>query len=88
MRTPVQVYPKAMAAVTRALSIDGGLSDAHSLYADILTWYDRDFDAAEREYHKTLELDPLNVLAELARMADHHYLSPHFAADVYLAPER
>lgn len=33
-----------------------------SLYADILTWYDWDFIAAEREYLKTLEIDPLNVL--------------------------
>lgn len=59
---PREVYPKAKAAVTRALAIDNTLADARSLYADILTWYDWDFVAAEREYRKTLQQDPLNVL--------------------------
>jgi TolB-like protein/DNA-binding winged helix-turn-helix (wHTH) protein len=59
---PREVYPQAKAAATRALAIDNSLADARSLYADILTWYDWDFAAAEREYQKTLELDPLNVL--------------------------
>jgi TolB-like protein/Tfp pilus assembly protein PilF len=59
---PREVYPQAKAAVTRALAIDNRLADARSLYADILTWYDWDFAAAEREYQKTVKLDPLNVL--------------------------
>ncbi len=59
---PREVYPKAKAAVTRALSINNRLANARTLYADILAWYDWDFAAAEREYRKTIELDPLNVL--------------------------
>ena len=59
---PREVFPKAKEAVTRALSINNQLADARTLYADILTWYDWDFAAAEREYLKTIELDPLNVL--------------------------
>jgi len=59
---PKDVYPLAKDAVTRALALDGELANARTLYADILTWYDWDFAAAEREYEKTLELDPLNVL--------------------------
>ncbi|MEL7448981.1 MAG: tetratricopeptide repeat protein, partial [Pseudomonadota bacterium] len=59
---PSETYPKAKEAALRALSIDANLSDARTLYADILTWYDWDFAAAEREYLKTVELDPLNVL--------------------------
>ncbi len=59
---PREVYPKAKEAALKALALDSDLSDARTLYADILTWYDWDFDAAEREYRKTLELDPLNVL--------------------------
>lgn len=59
---PQDVYPEAREAAMKALSLDGGLADARSLYADILTWYDWDFASAEREYEKTLELDPLNVL--------------------------
>jgi TolB-like protein/DNA-binding winged helix-turn-helix (wHTH) protein/Tfp pilus assembly protein PilF len=61
-RAPREAYPKAREATLRALALDGELADAHSLYADILTWYDWDFVAAEREYERTMELDPLNVL--------------------------
>jgi len=61
-RAPRDAYPKARAAALRALALDGELADARSLYADILTWYDWDFVAAEREYERTMELDPLNVL--------------------------
>ncbi|MEP5764399.1 MAG: winged helix-turn-helix domain-containing protein [Halieaceae bacterium] len=59
---PREVYPKAKEAVTRALSIDNQLANARTLYADILAWYDWDFAAAEREYLKTMALDPNNVL--------------------------
>ena len=59
---PREAYPKAKEAALRAIAIDADLADARSLYADILTWYDWDFEAAEREYLKTIELDPLNVL--------------------------
>ncbi|MEM8815477.1 MAG: winged helix-turn-helix domain-containing protein [Pseudomonadota bacterium] len=61
-RRPDEMYPKAKEAALRAIALDAGLSDARTLYADILTWYDWDFNAAEREYRKTVELDPLNVL--------------------------
>ena len=59
---PREVYPKAKEAALSALALDSDLSDARTLYADILTWYDWDFAAAEREYRKTLKLNPLNVL--------------------------
>jgi len=59
---PREAYPKAKEAALNALALDSNLSDARTLYADILTWYDWEFEAAEREYRKTLELDPLNVL--------------------------
>ncbi len=59
---PSDVYPKAKEAALKAIALDSDLSNARSLYADILTWYDWDFKAAEREYLKTIELDSLNVL--------------------------
>jgi tetratricopeptide (TPR) repeat protein len=46
----------------RALEINDSLADAHSLYGDILTWYDWNFQLAEVEYRRTMALDPLNVL--------------------------
>ena len=59
---PREIYPQAKEAALKALALDSDLADARTLYADILTWYDWDFAAAEREYKKTLQLDPLNVL--------------------------
>ena len=59
---PKDAYPRAKNAALRAITLDSNLSDARSLYADILTWYDWDFEAAEQEYLKTMELDPINVL--------------------------
>ena len=61
-RKPETVYPKARDAALRALELDDRLGDAHSIYADIATWYDWDFDLAESEYRRTVALDPLNVL--------------------------
>ena len=61
-RRPDEVYPKAKEAALRAIALDANLADARSLYADILTWHDWDFVAAEREYQKAFEIDPLNVL--------------------------
>lgn len=59
---PRAVYPKAKEAALRALALDSELADARSLYADILTWFDWDFAAAEREYKRTIKLEPMNVL--------------------------
>ena len=61
-RPPREVYPQAKQAGMRAMSLDSELADARTLYADILTWFDWDFEAAEREYLKTVELNPNNVL--------------------------
>jgi TolB-like protein/DNA-binding winged helix-turn-helix (wHTH) protein/Tfp pilus assembly protein PilF len=62
LRPPHEVYPRAREAALRAIALDDSLADARSLYADILTWYDWDFDLAESEYRRTIELQPLNVL--------------------------
>jgi TolB-like protein/DNA-binding winged helix-turn-helix (wHTH) protein len=59
---PHDVYPKAKEAALRAIALDARLADARTLYADILTWYDWDFAAAEQEYLRAIDLDPLNVL--------------------------
>ncbi len=61
-REPSTVYPRAREAALRALELDDQMADAHSLYADILTWYDWNFELAEIEYRRTIMLDPTNVL--------------------------
>ena len=65
--------PKARAAAQKALAIDGSLAEAHAVLGgasqDLWEW-----DAAEREYRRALELDPNNSNARhwyglfLARM--------------------
>jgi adenylate cyclase len=59
---PGDAYAKAKEAALKSIALDSDLSDARALYADILTWYDWDFEAAEREYRRTMDLDPFNVL--------------------------
>ena len=61
-REPRTVFPRAREAALRALELDDRLADAHSVYADILTWYDWEFDLAESEYRRAMALEPLNVL--------------------------
>jgi TolB-like protein/DNA-binding winged helix-turn-helix (wHTH) protein/tetratricopeptide (TPR) repeat protein len=62
-RAPHTVYPRAREAALRALELNDQLADAHSLYADILTWYDWEFELAESEHRRALMLNPGNVLS-------------------------
>ena len=56
---PASKYiPKARAAALRALEIDNDLPEAHVALALILENYDWDWDAAEKEYRRAIELNP------------------------------
>jgi TolB-like protein/Tfp pilus assembly protein PilF len=50
--------PKAKAFALKAVELEDPLSDAHGVLADAFAYVDYDFSAAEREYKRTLELDP------------------------------
>lgn len=50
--------PKAMAAATKALEIDDTLAEAHASLAYTKTHYERDWAGAEREFRRSIELDP------------------------------
>jgi len=56
--TPRQLYPKAKAAATRALLLDGSLGEAHASYAQVLFRNDWDWAAAETAYKRAIELSP------------------------------
>jgi len=60
---PKVVYPKATAAVKEALEIDDTLSQAHASLASMKMHFDWDWDGAEREYKRAIELDPGNANA-------------------------
>jgi tetratricopeptide (TPR) repeat protein len=55
---PREVMPKAKAAARKALAMDETLAEAHTSLGFILSFYDWDWPAAEREYRRAIELDP------------------------------
>jgi serine/threonine protein kinase/tetratricopeptide (TPR) repeat protein len=52
------VMPKARAAAERALELDPNLAEAHASLGQIISYYDYDFPAAEKEFQKAIQLNP------------------------------
>ena len=52
------VFPKARAAVLKALELDDELAEAHNALAAIKKYYDWDFPGAEKEHKRAIELNP------------------------------
>jgi tetratricopeptide (TPR) repeat protein len=57
-----EFYPKSKAAALKALEIDETVANAHGSLAFVLHKYDWDWEAAEREYRRALELNPNSAL--------------------------
>ena len=55
---PREAYPKARAAAQRAIALDPALAEAHASLGLILSSYDWDFAAAEREFQRAIALNP------------------------------
>ncbi len=60
---PRETFPKAKHAAMRALEFDSTLAEAHASMAHIHLEFDYDWDAAEREYRRAIELDPKYPIA-------------------------
>jgi TolB-like protein len=58
---PTEAFPKARAAVSKALELDDTLAEAHITLANITALYDRDWLAGEREFRRGIELNPNNA---------------------------
>ena len=56
--SPPETFPHAKAAVTRALSLDDSLAEAHTSLAFVKLYYDRDWADAEREFRRAIDLNP------------------------------
>jgi DNA-binding winged helix-turn-helix (wHTH) protein/TolB-like protein/Flp pilus assembly protein TadD len=56
--SPVEAYPKARAAATKALEIDDTIAEAHTAAARIKANYDWDWPGAEAEFKRAIELNP------------------------------
>jgi TolB-like protein/DNA-binding winged helix-turn-helix (wHTH) protein/Tfp pilus assembly protein PilF len=55
---PREYMPKAEAAARKALALDETLAEAHSSLAGVLYRYHWDWQGADREFQRSLELDP------------------------------
>src|SRR5947209_3806760 len=63
---PDEFFPRAKAALQKAVAIDDTLAEAHAVLGFTIFWYDWDWGAAEDQYRRALELDPNSADAHLA----------------------
>jgi TolB-like protein/DNA-binding winged helix-turn-helix (wHTH) protein/Flp pilus assembly protein TadD len=70
--TPKEALPKAKAAAIKALELDSTLGEAHNSLAFCLDGFDWDFESAEKEFRRALELNPGYATA-------HHWYAWHLA---------
>jgi TolB-like protein len=56
--TPKIAGQKAAAAATRAIEIDASLGESHASLALVRFWYDWNWEAAEQEFLRAIELNP------------------------------
>ena len=62
---PGEAFPKAEKAAQKALEIDNTLAEAHTALGYVQSCYYRDWQAAEREFRRALELNPNYATAHL-----------------------
>ena len=60
---PSEAYPKLIASASRALEIDDTIAEAHTYLGSALMTYEWDWDSAELEFKRGIELDPDSVVA-------------------------
>jgi len=70
--TPKEALPKAKAAATKALELDGTLSEAHNSLAFCFDAFDWDLESAGKEFQRAIELNPGYATA-------HHWYAWHLS---------
>ena len=55
---PGTTFPKARAAALKAVELDDSLPEAHAALGGVYLWYDWNWQAAEREMQRALQLNP------------------------------
>jgi tetratricopeptide (TPR) repeat protein len=63
MGNPGDLMPKARAAAMKALQLNQNLSDGHAALALVAEGYDYDWNTAEKEFRRAIELNPNNSTA-------------------------
>jgi len=61
-----EVMPKAKEAALRAVEIDPSISEGYAATGLINFWYDWDWQAAEKQYQRALDLDPKSAEGHFA----------------------
>jgi len=61
--SPKEILTQAKAAASKALVLDESLGEAHSAFAHVIELYDWDWQGAEKEYRRALELNPNDAMA-------------------------
>jgi tetratricopeptide (TPR) repeat protein/TolB-like protein len=56
--SPSQVMPSARRAAQRAIELDPNLAEAHASLADVFLHFDRDWQAADHEYRRSIQCNP------------------------------
>ncbi len=63
--TPTEFFPKSKAAAQKAIEIDDALAEAHTALGVNFFWYDWNWNEAEKQYQRALELNPNSVDAHM-----------------------
>lgn len=56
--SPSEVMPSARRAAQRAIELDPDLAEAHASLADVFLHFDRDWQAADHEYRRSIQCNP------------------------------
>jgi tetratricopeptide (TPR) repeat protein len=56
--SPAEAMPSARRAALKAIELDPNLAEAHTSLADVFLHFDRDWQAADREYRRSIECNP------------------------------
>jgi len=58
MRSPADTFPRARDSVLEALQLEPALANGYATLGHIKLQYDRDWDGAEADFNRAIELDP------------------------------
>jgi TolB-like protein len=72
-RAPIDLLPVMKAAAEKAVALDSRLVEGHAYLSYILTSYQRDFAAGEREAEKSVALSPGSAIAQFFLGMDRIY---------------
>jgi eukaryotic-like serine/threonine-protein kinase len=53
-----EAHAQAKAAALKAIELDGDLAEGHDVLARVLFWYEFNWQAAEKEYRRAIDLNP------------------------------